>query len=687
LSSERVDQVRSFARGLSLAVMAIAGIALLGYILGQPLLFQIRPTLRGMSPLTAIALVSAGAAVLASSWLRERLVRAAAALAAILSLVALASHALVGADNLSPAVGAALFGVSIEQVGRMSVATATSLIFLAAAAIVRRRHPFTADVSSGLGLVIAGTALLGYLYGVADLYALPMFNSMGLNTAVALTLLAVAEVLVEPQRGWASVIVSREIGGGATRRQLSFIAVPVIAGWVLLRATGAAQVGPGAAMALLVIITVVPLAMLILRDGRILNALDRAQRDREDIQARFTSGMERKLAEQATQLDHEGAVRAQAEAAMYRAQRMEAVGQLTGGIAHDFNNLLMAVRGNLELMQRKLSPEEERLHRYLENAVAATDKGAKVTAQLLAFSRSQKLQLRPVELDPVLYGARELIGSSLGPLIDIHLTLDTASAWALTDPDQLELAILNLAVNARDAMPDGGTLRIESGPCRTRLGDEADETSYISIRVIDTGAGMAEDVAAHAIEPFFTTKERDKGTGLGLAQVYGFVRQCGGDLRIISAIGAGTSVEILLRCAEPSVEALPVEASKHGTAPASARLGQEVLVVDDDDAVRAVIVDALIAAGFQVLEASSGEAGLSLLEANSPVAAVIDFLMPGMNGAEVARLAQRRRPGLPIVFVSGYSDTVALDGIMGAVVLRKPFDIGALDRALSSVLQ
>jgi signal transduction histidine kinase len=687
LSSERVDQVRTFARGLSLAVMAIAGVALLGYILGQPLLFQILPTLRGMSPLTATALVSAAAAVLASSRLRERLVRAAAAFAAILSLAALGSHALVGADNLSPAVGAALFGIPIEQVGRMSVATATSLIFLAAAAIVRRRHPFTADVSSGLGLVIAGTALLGYLYGVADLYALPMFNSMGLNTAVALTLLAVAEVLVEPQRGWASVIVSREIGGGATRRQLSFIAVPVIAGWVLLRATGAAQVGPGAAMALLVIITVVPLAMLILRDGRILNALDRAQRDREDIQARFTSGMERKLAEQATQLDHEGAVRAQAEAAMYRAQRMEAVGQLTGGIAHDFNNLLMAVRGNLELMQRKLSPEEERLHRYLENAVAATDKGAKVTAQLLAFSRSQKLQLRPVELDPVLYGARELIGSSLGPLIDIHLTLDTASAWALTDPDQLELAILNLAVNARDAMPDGGTLRIESGPCRTRLGDEADETSYISIRVIDTGAGMAEDVAAHAIEPFFTTKERDKGTGLGLAQVYGFVRQCGGDLRIISAIGAGTSVEILLRCAEPSVEALPVEASKHGTAPASARLGQEVLVVDDDDAVRAVIVDALIAAGFQVLEASSGEAGLSLLEANSPVAAVIDFLMPGMNGAEVARLAQRRRPGLPIVFVSGYSDTVALDGIMGAVVLRKPFDIGALDRALSSVLQ
>jgi CheY-like chemotaxis protein len=346
----------------------------------------------------------------------------------------------------------------------------------------------------------------------------------------------------------------------------------------------------------------------------------------------------------------------------------------------------MAVRGNLELMQRKLSPEEERLHRYLENAVAATDKGTKVTSQLLAFSRSQKLQVRPVELDPVLNSARELIGSSLGPLIDVTLALDTATAWALTDPDQLELAILNLAVNARDAMPNGGTLRIESGPCRTRLSDEADEASYISIRVIDDGAGMPEEVAAHAIEPFFTTKERDKGTGLGLAQVYGFVRQCGGDLRIISAVGAGTSVELLLRCAEPALEPAPAGFSRDETFAARSDVGREVLVVDDDDAVRAIIVDALTGAGFQVHEASSGEAGLSLLASIAPVAAVIDFLMPGMNGAEVARLAQQRLPGLPIVFVSGYSDTVALDGIAGAVVLRKPFGIGALDRALSSVL-
>lgn len=685
MSSERFQRVRSIARALSIVAVVVAGVAMLGYATGRPLLFQLRPGLRGMSPLTAMALVSSGVAVLASSWRRERLVQATTAIAAITSIATLAGHALVGADNLSAAVGSAVFAVPIEQVGRMSVATAASLIFLAGAAVYRRKRPFAADVLSGLSLVLSGMALLGYLYGVSDLYALPMFNSMGLNTAIALSILAIAEVLVEPELGWASVIVSREIGGGATRRQLGFIAVPVIAGWVMLQANNAAQIGAGAAMALLVITTVVPLAMLILRDGRVLTALDRARRDRDESQARFASELENKLADQAAQLEHEGAVRASAEAAMYRAQRMEAVGQLTGGIAHDFNNLLMAVRGNLELMQRKLSPAEERLHRYLENALAATDMGAKVTGQLLAFSRSQKLQVRPVELDPVLQSARELVGSSLGPLIEVTSALDTAAAWAFTDPDQLELALLNLAVNARDAMPNGGTLRIESGSCRTRLGDEADDASYLSIRVIDNGAGMSEDVAAHAIEPFFTTKERDKGTGLGLAQVYGFVRQCGGDLRIISAVGAGTSVEILLRCAEPLLDTA-APAVKGDEAAASSGSGREVLVVDDDDAVRAVIVDALIAAGFQVHEASNGEAGLSLLSSTSPVAAVIDFLMPGMNGAEMARFAQQRRPGLPIVFVSGYSDTVALDGIMGAVVLRKPFDIGALDRALSSVL-
>jgi CheY-like chemotaxis protein len=279
-----------------------------------------------------------------------------------------------------------------------------------------------------------------------------------------------------------------------------------------------------------------------------------------------------------------------------------------------------------------------------------------------------------------------LIGNALGPSVSITLALNTSGTWARTDPDQLELAILNLAVNARDAMPEGGALRIESSACHIALASEFDPTHYVSVRVIDSGTGMTDRVIAQAVEPFFTTKERGKGTGLGLAQVYGFVRQCGGDLRIASKIGHGTTVEMLFPCAEPVVAEVSSSFDRLAVEAKSKAAGRQVLVIDDDDGVRAVIVDALVAAGFVVIEANDGESGLALLETSSPAAAVIDFLMPGMNGAEVARIAQQRRPGLPIVFVSGYSDTLALDGIAGATVLRKPFDIAGLSRALEAVL-
>lgn len=675
----------SFARFLSFAALVIAGSALVGYATGQRVLIQIGSTLRAMSPLTAVGLIGVAAAVLAISWHRANVGIGAAALALCTATVALLSHALVGADILSPAIASSVFGVAAQDVGRTSLATGVSLLLLSVATVARRARPFWADVASAGALIISGTALVGYLYDVADLYALPVFNTMALNTAVALASLSLASLLVEPSIGWVSVLGSGDVGGRATRRQLSFVVLPVFAGWFLLRAANAGAIGMAAAMALLVVVTIVPLAILVLRDGLALNAFDHARRDKEDVQVRLAADMERKLLAQAEELARASAARAEQEAAMSRTQRMEAVGQLTGGIAHDFNNLLMAIRGNLELVQRRLSPDEDRLHRYLSNALAGTDKGAKVTGQLLAFSRSQKLQVRPVELTPVLESARTLIGSSLGPSIEIILDFDIEGTWAIADADQLELALLNLAVNARDAMPDGGVLRIESRLADKGLQSADGTVENVAIRVVDDGTGMTEEVLAHALEPFFTTKDRDKGTGLGLPQVYGFVRQCGGDLRITSAAGVGTTVEILLRTTPAVDESTSAAAGTSSTIVTSDTM-REILVVDDDDAVREVIVDALRSAGFSVLEASNGEAGLALLNTKRPAAAVLDFLMPGMNGAELARLAQIRRPGLPIVFVSGYSDTVALDGITGAVVLRKPFDILALEGALSSVI-
>jgi PAS domain S-box-containing protein len=364
-----------------------------------------------------------------------------------------------------------------------------------------------------------------------------------------------------------------------------------------------------------------------------------------------------------------------AQDALRQSQKMEAVGQLTGGIAHDFNNLLMAISGNLHLLTRKLT-EDHPAYRFAVNAAAATEKGSKLTNQLLAFSRTQKLNIRPVQLDPVLRNANDLVGNALGPAIAMEFHLQAGECWAGTDPDQLELAILNLALNARDAMPQGGVLKVESFQ---------DASNYLTIRVSDTGVGMTPEVASHAVEPFFTTKERGKGTGLGLAQVYGFANQCGGDLKIKSKVGVGTTIDIRLPRVAPQGEASVQPAAPQPAKPGRGN-GQIVLVIDDDDSVRAVLVETLSAAGFDVLEANDGEQGLKHIETATPAAAIIDFIMPGMNGDEVARRLQRALPDLPIIFVSGYFDTLALDGISGAIVLRKPFNIEGLNRAVSDAL-
>ncbi len=662
----------------------LASLAVLGYCIDLPLLIHVRTGLEGMSPLTAVAILALAGAASASPRARPTAMLVAIAIATVTST--LVARLATGQEIASLWVGTTIFHLQPHAVGRTSVATALDVLLLAAALIASRlRWRAAADRLAGAGLVVSGVALLGYFYGIRDLYALFMFNSMALNTAVALASLSIAVLLADPAAGWAAVIGSLGTGGGGTRRQLAFVLLPVAAGKLLLLATARAGLGPAVAMALLVIVTIVPLALLVLRDGQALEALDRERRERAREQDRVAREMTERLAHQAEELARESDERARVEAAMNQTQRMEAVGQLTGGIAHDFNNLLMAIRGNLELLDHGLPAGETALRRFVENATRASDKGAKVTAQLLAFSRSQRLDIRDVELDPSLRSARALLGQSLGPAIELVMQLDSAGAVVTTDPDQLELAILNLAVNARDALPDGGRIRIESAFCEAGLAEGEMPTPCVAIRVIDDGAGMTPEVMARAVDPFFTTKERGRGTGLGLAQVYGFVRQCGGDLRIASTAGAGTTVEILLRratvvAAEPRGDIVAIAA---GTAPVR---GQQVLVIDDDDGVRAVIVGALTLAGFDVIEASDGESGLTLLERSHPAAAVIDFLMPGMNGAEVARLAQARRPGLPIVFVSGYSDTVALDGIAGAIVLRKPFDTVSLNRALNAVM-
>jgi len=364
-----------------------------------------------------------------------------------------------------------------------------------------------------------------------------------------------------------------------------------------------------------------------------------------------------------------------AEDAFRQSQKMEAVGQLTGGIAHDFNNLLQGVSGTLQLIRR--SPNDpSRIVTWADMGLESASKGARLTAQMLAFSRSQKLELKPVRADLVVERMRELLERTLGPTIRIMLQPGPAVS-VLTDEVQLEMALLNLAINARDAMPEGGDLCISMKIAQFTGQFHLPDGQYLEILVTDTGAGMEPGVVAKAFDPFFTTKTVGQGTGLGLSQVYGTMKQAGGTARIESSLGNGTTVHLYLSVVQGLTH--PSEDEKGNISDKAT--GRTVLVVDDDQAVRQFIVDSLELLGHTALQAEDGYAGIASFDRSNPGIVIIDFAMPGMNGAEVARQIRTRSHNVPIIFVTGYSDTSAIEAVAGAdaSVLRKPFQIADLE--------
>jgi CheY-like chemotaxis protein/two-component sensor histidine kinase len=363
---------------------------------------------------------------------------------------------------------------------------------------------------------------------------------------------------------------------------------------------------------------------------------------------------------------------------------MEALGQLTGGIAHDFNNLLTVVVGGLDLIAKQV--KDERLQRYAANALTAAERGARLTAQLLAFSRVQRLEVKPTFVAPLIENMRPLLRNVLGPGIDKTFDLDDSLVPIMADPTQLELAVLNLAINARDAMPDGGTLSFATTPKTVADDPELEDGDYIELAVTDTGTGMDADIVARAIEPFFTTKDVGKGTGLGLSMVYGVARQSGGTARIDSRPGEGTSVRLYFRRAESAdAEATTAETGK--AARKGGRRKASVLVVDDDPDVREFIAASLADYGYAVREAADGRAGLAAFADKRPDLVILDYAMPGINGSEVAARMLRDVPGQPILFVSGYNETEAIRAAApDAQLLAKPFRPEALDAAVRECL-
>jgi PAS domain S-box-containing protein len=374
----------------------------------------------------------------------------------------------------------------------------------------------------------------------------------------------------------------------------------------------------------------------------------------------------------------------QTQEALRQSQKMEAVGQLTGGIAHDFNNMLQGVSGSLDLIRRK--PEDAgRVERWAAAGLEAAERGAKLTGQLLAFSRSQRLDTKPLQADRLIARMVDLLDRTLGPTVETSLELLSEDAFVLGDETQLEMAVLNLAINARDAMPEGGVITIRTAPYRSDRDTDLKAGDYVEVNVADNGTGMTPEVLARALDPFFTTKGVGKGTGLGLSQVYGMARQAGGTLRLASAVGSGTSIRLFMPRCEPPTDSVPVAAETIDDEQPAAH----VLIVDDDAVVRRFLADALEALEYRATLAEDGPSGLAAFERERPDVVVLDFAMPGMNGAEVAKELRSRQPHLPIVFASGYSDTAALEAAIGndATFLRKPFRTDELQRALTSALR
>ncbi len=409
-------------------------------------------------------------------------------------------------------------------------------------------------------------------------------------------------------------------------------------------------------------------------------------RGREELE-RLVAARTADLAKALKSLRAEAAERGQAEEALRQSQKMEAIGRLTGGIAHDFNNILQGIAGSVEIARRRVGEGRAReAQRFLDATKTAVDRAGALTHRLLAFARRQRLDPRPIDPDGLVAGMAEMIRRTMGPGIRVELNLRDGAWGVLCDPNELESALLNLCINARDAMPEGGRLVIGTADAHLSADEVSEEEAqtgeFVQISVADTGEGMPPDVVARAFEPFYTTKPLGQGTGLGLSQVYGFVRQSRGIVRMESVPRGGTTVRLYLprhdRAAVLIEPMLPPD-------PQQAQDGETLLLVDDEDNVRRAASEHLRELGYQVLEAEDGLRALRVQDSLPRLDLLVtDVGLPnGMNGRQLAESVRQHRPGLPVLFITGFSGTTL---VPGSDVVRKPFNLDTLARRVQSMI-
>lgn len=652
----------------------------IGYLTGNATMTAFQPGWKAMAPLTAMGIAALAIPLMLTRTAYPRTSMALAIVACKIATAILVSHAILHQDIVN-AMLAYLLGIPAAMAGKTSVATALCMLMLGGASIARQRNALApVEWLANAVLLIAGSALLGYAYDISDLYSYYVFNTMALPTALSLFCLAVATLLSEPDSRLGMAARAPHAGGRRLRHMLALTTLPALLGWVLLHTKSMTLGGDSFAMALLVICTTVPMFYLLLEYARTTELLNRTRDAQAREQAVHAAMLEEEVARITAQLAlthrNEVSLLAQSE----RTRRSDAIAQLTGTIAHDFNNLLMVIGGSAQLMKLQM-PAGHSMLRHLDKISSTVTATAKLTAQLAAFSRTQRLEAQPVAVDAVVRAALNDNLDALPSGIRLFQDLSAEDGWVLGDQTQLQLALGHLLRNAGEALGDHGTLHVSTAivPSGSREGSDT-----VVIRIQDDGCGMTADVLANATEPFFTTKSGSHHQGLGLAQASAVVHQASGSLSLSGAPDFGTRVEICLP--RHTLLIKPPRVGAGQVAPLASADNRRLLVIDDDPDVRAVLVELLRSMRYEVTEAHDGETGLRKLAENQPALAIIDYLMPGMNGGEVARKARQQLPALPILFISGYADSAAIAAIPYARLLRKPILPEELEQAVTIAL-
>jgi signal transduction histidine kinase/CheY-like chemotaxis protein len=645
--------------GMASIVVAI-GLALLalgpGWGLGIDLFRRVLPDLPVMLPTTAMAVIVGGMGAL-TLYRKEPQWMPLLAAGVVVAIVVAASIAPLAFPGLSR-------GETMPN-----VSAATSLL-LALSLVARVFGPMRLAVAAEIfGLALVTISLVGFLFDTVTLFDDAAYSTMGLHAAVAYLLLFVSLALVEPDRGWMGTVLAPELGSHMARRVLPVVVIaPLTLGLMTAFAVEHDYMTVERRLALLVFMIIASTGVAVVAFAHLTNLSER-----------------RGSAAQAAYLRSERR-RQEVELGAARAQKVEALGQLVGGVAHDFNNTLSVILGNLELIER--DPDSPTRHTYASEAIAASNRAANLTGQLLAYGRRSRLAPTLLRLEDTVAPALDMFRRVCPANIEVSRSYGAPDAIVRVDSDALQQAILNILINARDAMPAGGRIVVSTGLEHLAEAEVAGfggpeplpPGEYATLAVRDTGTGMSPDVAARATEPFFTTKQVGEGTGLGLSTVAGFCRQSGGGLRIESAPGQGSVLTLAFPKGDPGAPAPNGNAAHLPEYPVFRR---RVLLVDDDEAVTRVMARQLVLDGHDVVVAGDAEEALAALRKRPlPDVVIADIVMPGrMQGHHLAQRINQRYPGLQVLLMSGHDSPARREEIAALVdlpFLQKPISLKTL---------